>query len=138
MNIYIYIYIYTWYSLLKDWSSLKKLAWVGFELWISDHGIPFRRSNWLSYQAKSSTSTQSQPCTATQISSFFSVRFHFSCCLRQSPRLFNRNSLEVITSVQRNELIHMVFTTEELLEVAIESWPEWDFNPQPLNSVQTL
>ena len=29
----------------------------------------------------------------------------------------------------------MVFTTEELFEVAIESWPEWDLNPQPLNSV---
>ena len=23
-------------------------------------------------------------------------------------------------------------------EVAIESWPEWDLNPLPLNSVQTL
>ena len=23
-------------------------------------------------------------------------------------------------------------------EVAIESWPEWDLNPRPLNSVQTL
>ena len=32
----------------------------------------------------------------------------------------------------------MVFTTERLLEVAIESWPEWDLNPQPLNSVKTL
>ena len=32
----------------------------------------------------------------------------------------------------------MVFTTEGLLEVAIESWPEWDLNPRPLNSVQTL
>ena len=27
----------------------------------------------------------------------------------------------------------MVFTTEG---VAIESWPEWDLNPRPLNSVQ--
>ena len=34
--------------------------------------------------------------------------------------------------------IHMVFTTEGFLEVAIESWPEWDLNPRPLNSVQTL
>ena len=25
----------------------------------------------------------------------------------------------------------MVFTTEGLLEVAIESWPEWDLNPRP-------
>ena len=31
----------------------------------------------------------------------------------------------------------MVFTTEEgFLEIAIESWPEWNLNPQPLNSVQ--
>ena len=32
----------------------------------------------------------------------------------------------------------MVFNTEGLFEVAIESWLEWDLNPQPLNSVQTL
>ena len=32
----------------------------------------------------------------------------------------------------------MVFTTERLFEVAIASWPEWDLNPRPLNSVQTL
>ena len=32
----------------------------------------------------------------------------------------------------------MVFTTEGFLEVAIESWREWDLNPRPLNSVQTL
>ena len=34
--------------------------------------------------------------------------------------------------------IYIVFTTEGLLEVAIESWPDWDLNPRPLNSVQTL
>ena len=36
--------------------------------------------------------------------------------------------------------VHTVFTTEVLsiFEVAIESWPEWDLNPGPLNSVQTL
>ena len=32
----------------------------------------------------------------------------------------------------------MVFTTEGFLEVAIESWPEWNFNPRPLNSVQNI
>ena len=32
----------------------------------------------------------------------------------------------------------MVFTTEGLLEVAMESWTKWDLNPRPLNSVQTL
>ena len=30
------------------------------------------------------------------------------------------------------------FITEGLFEVAIESWPEWDLNPRPLNFVQTL
>ena len=32
----------------------------------------------------------------------------------------------------------MVFTSEGFLEVALESWPERDLNPQPLNSLQTL
>ena len=32
----------------------------------------------------------------------------------------------------------MVFTTEKFLEIAIESWFEWDLNPRPLNSVQKL
>ena len=33
--------------------------------------------------------------------------------------------------------VYYIFTTEGLFEVAIESWPEWDLNPRPLNSVQT-
>ena len=40
--------------------------------------------------------------------------------------------------MQRNEHIRMLFTTGGFLEVAIESWPEWDLNPGPLNSIQTL
>ena len=32
----------------------------------------------------------------------------------------------------------MVLTTDRFFEVAKESWPEWDLNPRPLNSVQTL
>ena len=34
--------------------------------------------------------------------------------------------------------ICMLFITERFLEVAKESWPEWDLNPRPLNSVQTV
>ena len=30
------------------------------------------------------------------------------------------------------------FTTKGFLEVAIEGWPAWGLNPQPLNSVQAL
>ena len=32
----------------------------------------------------------------------------------------------------------MVLTTEGFFEVAIKSWPGWDWNPWPLNSVQML
>ena len=31
--------------------------------------------------------------------------------------------------------IYVVFTTEGFFEVAVESWPEWDLNPRPLNSI---
>ena len=34
--------------------------------------------------------------------------------------------------------MYMVFTTKGFSEVAIEIWPEWNLNPQPLNSVQML
>ena len=34
--------------------------------------------------------------------------------------------------------MNTVFNTEGFSEVAIESWPAWNLNPQPLNSVQTL
>ena len=27
---------------------------------------------------------------------------------------------------------NMVFTAEGFLEVAIESWPQWDLNPRPI------
>ena len=30
---------------------------------------------------------------------------------------------------------YMVFATEGSFEIAIESYPEWDLNPRPLNSV---
>ena len=33
-------------------------------------------------------------------------------------------------------MIHLVFTNKGLLAVAIESWYEWDLNPQLLKSNQ--
>ena len=32
----------------------------------------------------------------------------------------------------------MIFISDRFFEVAIESWPEWDLNPPPLNSIQKL
>ena len=48
--------------------------------------------------------------------------------------LYNRHQNYLYVCVY----IHMVFITEGFFEVAIECWPEWDLNPQPLNSFQTL
>ena len=75
----------------------------------------------------SSSPTQSQLCSATPISLF------------PHCQIFIPSFFKVITQVLRNELIiHMLFTTEGFFEVGIESWPAWDLNPQPLNSIQTL
>ena len=41
-------------------------------------------------------------------------------------------------SLAKMNRMQIVFTTEELLEVAIETWSELGLNPQPVNSVQTL
>ena len=62
----IYIYIYTYVYVIY---IIYILGWI----WTHDHWIPFRRSNRLSYLVMSSTFTQSHLCTATPISSHYSV-----------------------------------------------------------------
>ena len=32
--------------------------------------------------------------------------------------------------------IYIVFITDRFFEVATKSWPDWDLNPEPLNSIQ--
>ena len=49
--------------------------------------------------------------------------------IKISPRWFNQRFVEVIPWLLRNELIDMAFTIEQFLEVAIESWNEWDNKP---------
>ena len=101
-----YIYgIYHWIILR---SSYRKFAWVG-----SDHWIPFKRSNQLSYQAMSSTRTQTQLCTVAPMSSC--VQCHIS--FRQfsssvATFIFIKIFVEVFTWVYWYERIYMVFTTE--------------------------
>ena len=45
---------------------------------------------------------------------------------------------ESLVDVPLDNLIHMVFATEMLFEVAIECCREWDLNLRPLSSVQSL
>ena len=81
--IYIYyIYIYMIYIYLV-FTTEGFLALVGIETTTTE-----LRSNWLSYEAMSSTRTQSQLSTATPSSSLCSLfTFHFGRFLRQSPHL---------------------------------------------------
>ena len=80
--------------------------------------------------------SHSEPTLYSYSNSYSSVfTFHFDHCLGHLPHLLKA---QVITWVQQNELIHIVFTTEGFWQVAIESWPEGDLNQRLLNSVQTL
>ena len=94
-------------------------------IWTHDHWIPFRRSNWLSYQAMSSTRSQSQLCTATPISSLCSVfTFHFSLCLRQSPHLlfFKRSLAQIYIYIYISNL------TPAKCFLQVEAWIERNSN----------
>ena len=97
----------------------------------------FGCSNLLSYEAMISTRSYSRLCKAissfVQCSSFISGIAFVNHHIR-----FNKNVAQVITGVQRNELMHILFTTEIFLEVATISWPVCDLNLRPLNYVQTL
>ena len=120
MYIYIYI-IYIYIHILR--SSYRKLAWVGFKF----------------------TTTEFKPCVQLALRVIFQqlLQFHlFVQCSRLTFAIafvsryicFERNFAQVITRVQRNKLIHIIFTTEGFWEVSIEIWPELDLNRQPLNS----
>ena len=115
-------------------SSYRKLAWVGFQPMVC--WILFTRSKQLSYQAMSSTSSQSQLCKATPVSSFCSVfAFDFDHDFISGHVCLKQNLAQVIIWVQRNELIYIVFTNERFWELAIESRLELGLKLRPLNSL---
>ena len=64
-------------------------------------------------------------CEATNLHRLFTIIFYWS---KATFMVYLKNYI----------YIYMVFTTDGLFEVTIESWPEWDLNPRPLNSVQKL
>ena len=118
-------------------SSYREMPWVGFETATNE-----LRSDAL-------TDRVIRPSVPLVIRANFAQIFIFhifvhcsdfiSATTFVSPHIYlNQNLVQVITWVQRNELIHMVFNTERFLEVAKESCPEWNLNQRPLNSVQTL
>ena len=114
------------------WSIYTKLAWVEFEPKKTEF-----RSGVLSQWAINLLVELVLRASFVQSLQFhqLSVPAFISAIVFISRNVyFNPNFLEEITWVQRNKLIHMVFTTEE----TIESLLKWDLNQQPLNSVQML
>ena len=115
------------------WSSYRKLAWVEFEPTTTE----FRSdaiSDWAIWPWVR-LALRANYLELLQFHCLFSLKFHFGYCLRQLQRLFwLKFSWGNHMSVSES-MIHMVFTTDGFFKVAIESWPEWDLNPRPLNSL---
>ena len=69
---------------------------------------------------------------------------NFMCLLHEKPfkkecnKTFNLHycNHKFMVMLSLSIYLYMVCTTEQFLEVATESWPEWDLNPWPMNSVQ--
>ena len=59
-----------------------------------------------------------------QLHRLFGVTFHFGFAFVSRHVCLNQKFIEVITYAKRNELIHIVFTTEGLFELVIESWSD--------------
>ena len=117
-------------------SSYRKLAWVGFQPTATE------------FCSEALTDWVIRPCiqltlraTFLQLLQFhhlFSVTFDFGC-LPSSVATFILVKFFVDNHMSGpNELINMVFTAGRFFDEAVESLPEWNLNPRPLNSVQTL
>ena len=88
------IYIYIW-TILR--SNCRNLTWVGFEPTTTEF-----RSDALTDRIIRSWVQLALRANIIELLQFhllFSVRFHFSYCLRQLLRLFNQSFVEVITWV---------------------------------------
>ena len=84
------------------------------------------------------TPTQNQLCTVTSVSSIVLCHISFRCLsLSVATFIYSKFSADNHWNA-RNELIHMVLTTDGFSEVAIESWSQCVLNPRPLNPVQAL
>ena len=61
--------------------------------------------------------------------------FHSGLCLRQSPHLLLSEVSHRSSRCSGMNWYIQYSSRKDFLEVVIESWPEWDLNPWPLNSV---
>ena len=124
---------YIWYSPLRDFrSSYRKLALVGFELATTG------------FCSDALTDSDIRPWVQLPLSANFVQLLQFQLfvqCLHFISTIaflsrhicFKRNLAQVIMLVAESIDTYGI-QHRRILEVAIESRPEWDLNPQPLNS----
>ena len=113
--------------------SYTKLAWVGFEPttteFRSDAPTDWAIRPWVKLALIANFIQLLQFDLSVQCSHFISAIPFMSC--------FEQN-LTQVTTLAVEWFIDMVFITEGFFELAIESWPDWDLNPQAMNSAQML
>ena len=87
---YIYIYIYIYMVFIHRWRipscSHRKMTWVGSERTTAEF-CSDALTDW-AIRPKVQLTLRANSVQLLQFHRLFSVKFHFSYCLRQSPRLF--------------------------------------------------
>ena len=129
--------IYVVHNRRTQRNSSRKFAWVGFEPRVAE------------FHSEALTDCAIRPWSQFIVRTKFAqlLQFHqFVLCSRfisviafvSQHICFKRNLGQLMTWVQRNERIHIVFTTEGFWKKSIESWPERSLNLQILNSVESF
>ena len=117
-------------------SSYRKLAWVGFEPatteFRSDALTDWTIRSWVQLALRANF------VQVLQFHLFFQCSRFISVFVFVSHHICIKRTLAQVVTLVAEWIDTYVFTTEGFLEVVIESWLEWDLNPRPLNSVQTL
>ena len=128
---------YIWYSPLNDfWSSYRKLAWMGFEPITTEFGLDALTDRairpWVQLALQANFMQLLQFQLFVQYSHLVLAIVFVSrhICFKKSPAPLITLVAEWIDTYD----IH----NWRIFEVAIENWPEWDFYPRLLNSVQMI
>ena len=125
--------IHHWRILKK---SYRKLAWAEFEPTNTEFGL------------ESLTHCAIRPWAQLAVRANFVQLLQFNLFAQYSGLIsaidfitrhicFKQNVAPVdrMSAARRTDTI--VFTTKGFWEVAIESWPEWDLKPRPLNFIES-
>ena len=128
---------YICYSPLNNfWSSYRKLAWMGFEPMTTEFGLyaltdrairPWvQLALWANFMQLLQFQLFAQYSRLVLVIVFVSRHICF------------KNSLAPLITLVAEWIDTYDIHNWRIFEVAIENWPEWDFYPRLLNSVQMI